>query len=236
MAYLYLSTNYTYLMKKIIAFTSLVLLCKFLVAQKFAVAADKNNILYIGIDNPLSIAVEGITCNEIFIKTYNGTISKYENCTYTFRGNKTGRADIILYKKINNKLKEIGRSVFRLKNIPAPSFYIAQYGKSFLYNDFNSKNKASKVVLAAQQYVRADLENFDFDIKFLIDSFTVKILSSDSSSVKTFLNAGNKIKQEVTEAFHNLKNDDIVLFTKIHAKYPDGLDVELTPLVLTIND
>jgi GldM C-terminal domain len=205
-------------------------------SQHIAVSADKNNILYIGVDNPISITVEGISCNDIIVKTDNGSISKYKNCSYSFRGSKPGRTDIILYKKVKAKLKEIGRRAFRLKNIPVPSFYIAQYGSNYFYSDFNNKGKANKVALAAQQYVRAELENFDFQANFLIDSFSVKIFSGDSCKTKLFFNISNKISQQITDAFSILKNDDIVIFHKIYAKAPDGSEWELAPLILTIKD
>src|SRR5664279_4244911 len=81
-------------------------------AQKFSISADRNNILYVGLDNPLTIAVENYPSNSIIVETDNGTIEGSSG-KYIFRANKRGKADVILYKRIKGQTKEIGRDEFR---------------------------------------------------------------------------------------------------------------------------
>jgi hypothetical protein len=75
------------------------------------------NVLYTGLSNPISIAIENVSCKSIVVKTTIGKISG-ENCNYTFHSEQIGKVEIILYRKINRKLKEIGRSAFRVKSLP----------------------------------------------------------------------------------------------------------------------
>lgn len=200
--------------------------------QHFAVAPDKNNVFYVGVDNPLTITVENCACKDLVVKTDNGKITG-NNCQYVYKGNQYGSASIILYKKNGIKLKEIGRNAFRIKRIPAPVFKIAQYGS---FNNMNADRKANKITLAAQQYVRAEIEGFDFDGRCIVDSFSVSIFYSDSCKSKTFFNLTNKLTESIRVAIAALKKDDIILFNKIHVKGLDGLDWELDPLMLTIEN
>ncbi len=49
--------------------------------QKTAIAADKSNVLYLEMDNPITIAVENTSCKELIVKSDNGTI-KGQNGSY----------------------------------------------------------------------------------------------------------------------------------------------------------
>jgi hypothetical protein len=200
-------------------------------AQHFALGNDKFNIAYIGVDNPISIAVENCPCNSIILKVDNGTVTG-ENCKYIFRVNEVGVAHIKLYKKTVNHLKEVGQYAFRVKRIPPPVFKIGPYGVSYFYAD----RKARAVVLKSQQYVRAELEGFDFDARCLVDSFQVKIFHVDSAKTNTYFNTTNKISQQIIDAISELKNGDVIFFHKIFAKGPDGIQWELDPLILTIEN
>lgn len=126
-------------------------------SQHFAISNDRMNIFYIGIDNPVSIAVEGIKNTSLSIKSVNGKLTK-EDFGYTFRPDSVGKSEIILYAKTKGKLKEVGRSAFRAKHFPPPVFHI---GSSSIIK--------SKREIAAQEYVRAELEGFDIDARFNIE-------------------------------------------------------------------
>jgi hypothetical protein len=202
-------------------------------SQHIAVSADKNNVFYVGVDNPITVVAENYACKDLVVKADDGEILQGYGCTFICHAYKTGRKDIIIYKKTGDKLQEIGRSFFRVKNIPPPSFRIGPYGNN-LYGE--ALIKISKVVIAAQQYVRADLDNFDFDVRFAIDSFHVTIFSTDSCKTKTFFNESNKISQPIRDAFSLLRKDDTAIFHKIYTKGLDGAVLQLAPLVLTIDN
>jgi GldM C-terminal domain len=198
-------------------------LCCFLSrGQRFSISADKMNVLYIGVSNPLSIIVENIPSNSIIVKSDNGTITG-NNGRYEFQGGKVGRTQITLYKKINGKIKEIGKGFFRVKQLPLPIFKIA-----------SGKDRMPKVEIANQQYVRAELEDFDIDIRYNIDSFKVCIVSSDTCKFSVKTNYGNKISEEILNEFKMLKQNDVVVFKDIFIKQPDGTQDMLAPRIITI--
>lgn len=217
-------------MKRILSFIVLGVSFSQLFGQQIAVSPDKNNVFYIGVDNPITVTAENCSCNDLVVKASNGTLIG-KGCQYLFRGIEPGRADITVYKKRGNKLKEIGNNAFRVKRLPLPVFKIGPYGGGY---DLNNERKVQKIVIANQQFVRAELENFDIDIKYSIDSFSVRIFYNDSAKVKTFLNTSNKISQELSDGLSVLKKDDIVVFHNIFIIGPDRRRYEINPLVLTI--
>lgn len=101
-------------------FVSIAGLCN---AQHISVANDKENILYVGIPNPLTIVAENCPCNKLVVKTSIGKISG-SDCSYTFLSEQEGKAEITVYRKDGDKLKRIAKSDLRVKSIPPPVFCI----------------------------------------------------------------------------------------------------------------
>ena len=188
-------------------------------------SADANNILFLGVSNPLSIAIENIPAKDVVVKVVNGSITG-ENGKYLFRGESEGRAEIILFKKQKEKIVEIARSAFRVKRIPDPVPKIGPSGGGII----------EKVVLAAQQYLRADYDYWGFDAKAKVDSFTVSIIRGDSCLYREFKNVSAKISPEISGAFQNLHDGDTVIFKNIYAQGPDGKSVMLIPFMLFIKE
>ena len=190
---------------KIIFFTlPFLLLASYVIGQKIAVANDKNNTLYIGIDNPLSIAAENIPFNSLVVKATQGKIRK-EGEKYIYHiDSGIGRVDIILYRKIKNQLKELGRSEFRTKRCPLPIFNVGSGAK-----------RVTAAELSQQQFARAEWMNIDIDAAFPIEKFIVQVISTDSSRAVSKINYGNRISEEIIQAFKLLKPGDVVIFRDI---------------------
>lgn len=193
--------------------------------QKFSVALDRNNILYQGIDNPLTIAVENYPCNSIVVKTDNGKVLG-KACSYYFHTDTGWKANIILYKKVKGHLIKIGSSIFRVKPIPDP---IAKVGPS-------AGGDIQKAVLRNQQYIRADYEGFDIDIRTPIDSFSVYFISGDTCISKHVKNYTGKFSKELIDALSEIKQNDIVIFKDIYTtRYNKEVKI-LKPVFLFIKD
>jgi hypothetical protein len=196
-------------------------------AQAAAVSADKMNVLYAGIDNPVTIVSANCPCNKIKVHTNIGSLTG-RDCKYLFKADKQGQASISV-SRIGAPSNKITVWQFRVKAIPDPIFKIGPYG-------MESSFSINANVLSAQQYVRAELENFDFDVRFRIDSFRVKILSSDSCKIKSYSIGSNRLPDEVRTNFKQLNESDIIVFDKIFAMGPDGIKRQLKPLILTIEN
>jgi GldM C-terminal domain len=200
-------------------------------AQTFALGNDVMNVAYLGIDNPISVAVENCLCKDIVLKVKNGTVDG-RNCRYVFRGKEAGVANIVVYKKDGKQLKVIGEYPLRVKRIPKPVFKIGPYGNDY---ESDSTKKIERVILAAQQFVRADIECCGFDARATVKSFSVKIFYADSAKSNIFFNETGKINEQISKAFSELKKDDVIFFYKVIAIGPDGLPWQLDPLILTID-
>jgi hypothetical protein len=102
-----------------------VLLPKVLLAQA-VVSNDKMNIVYVGLRNPISVAVEGVMCKDLTIGVSNAKITDGENaCNYTCIPEHEGMVKIVITAKVKGELKNFGVHMFLAKPIPSPQIYIA---------------------------------------------------------------------------------------------------------------
>ncbi len=121
-----------------------------------AVMLDKMNVFYIGVDNPITIS-SGSGWDKTSVSMTGGTLSG-SNSNRTVRVSAVGTASITV--TADGKTSKFD---FRVKRIPDP---IIKVGPS-------SGGRMQAVAFRSQQFVRADLENFDFEAKFSVVSATV---------------------------------------------------------------
>ena len=130
-----------------------------------AVMLDKMNVFYIGVDNPVTIG-SSTGWDKTTVSMSGGTISG-SGSNRTVRVSNIGPASITV-----NADGKTSSFPFRVKKIPDPVFKIG-----------SGKARMPSVEFRGQQYARADLENFDFDLKFTVVSATVYFSGAGFPSV-----------------------------------------------------
>ena len=124
-------------------------------AQFAVVSCDKLNVLYIGVDNPISVAVSNYDVSKIFVKVDSGIISG-DSGHYAWKIFRHCPActHLFIYTKINRKDSLLGNFVFRVKRIPPPILKVG---------GCKNGDTTHIVLLKAQIGIAAILEGFDFD-------------------------------------------------------------------------
>ncbi|MES2847722.1 MAG: gliding motility protein GldM [Bacteroidota bacterium] len=169
-----------------------------------AASADKMNVFYIGVDNPVTVgSPTGWDKTKVGISG-TATLSG-ANGKFIAKGVSIGKA--ILSVTADNKTTQFE---FRVKRIPDPVFKIGP----------SSGGAIQAAVFKAQQFCRADLENFDFDARFQVVGGTVY-----------FTGAGFPVPQSVTLTGNNLGGiaqmqkcgpGSSVIFDQVQVVGPDG--------------
>ncbi len=190
------------------------------------ISATKMNIFYVGVENPFSIAVPGIPANKVYpsISGGGGRIRRGKAETeYTITvSTPTNNCKINVTVEIDGKRKSISSNKFRVKRVPNPVGKVA--GKK--------GGKIKKTTLQAQLGVQADIENFDFDIKYHVTSFTLISLidgftQSASSNSSSFSEKQRKIIKRT-------KKGSYIFIADIKAKGPDGTIRNISGIIFKI--
>lgn len=169
-----------------------------------AVMLDKMNVFYIGVDNPVTIG-SPTGWDKTTVSMSGGTISG-TGSKRTVRVTNIGTASITVVA--DGKPSKFD---FRIKRIPDP---IIKVGPS-------SGGRLQAAVFRSQQFVRADLENFDFEAKFSVTGGTVYFMNPGDRNVKQIsLTSGNL---GVADAYmKTLAPGSTVIFDNIRVVGPDG--------------
>ncbi|MBP6731339.1 MAG: hypothetical protein KA149_04730 [Chitinophagales bacterium] len=184
------------------------------------VAPVKMNILYIGIDNPVDIAVPGVMRQDVSAKVIGaGIIEKGEDNHYNIKVNSPGKCLVAVMVKG----KEVSRTEFRVKRIPPPT---ATVGGKLIGGRINAQ------VLAVQLGLVAILENFDFQANFIIKSFSMKYSSGDL--LQSFNAQGPFFTKEMKETIKKAKKADGVTFDEIIIIGPDTQPRKIAGITFTI--
>lgn len=191
------------------------------------VSPTKMNVFYLGVDNPVDISVPGVPKENIDATMTNGSIKKdpatkgwiVRPTAGDLNGKKTA---ISVNTRIDGQQKNMGSVVFRVKRVPDPVAKIAQKRGGNI-----AKNR-----LTAENGVFAEIENFDFKLKFKVISFTIEVI--DRGFVKTGKSSSNRFTDAQYGLMRNLKRGDRITFDEIKARGDDGTVRDLAPIIFRI--
>jgi len=185
------------------------------------ISADKLKVLYLGIDNPVSIAVPGIKSDKIKASITNASITG-SNGKYIVRVNKTGEAIIDVTAEINpGEIKKVGSETFIIKRIPSPQLCIGKYYA--IDENFN----ISKAELIKNNTLSVFID-LPFTLRYDIISFSFIYMENNIAITKKI--NGNTFTEEIINAIKNLKDDGIVFVEQIKIKDTEG-NYKLLPSV-----
>lgn len=190
------------------------------------VSADKMNVFYIGVDNPVSISAPGVPKEKIkaSISGDGGATITGSNGKYIVRVTKAGKAMVTVSGEVaKGQMKTLGGMEYRVKRVPDPVAKVAGV----------QSGNVNAAQLKAQRGVFAVLENFDFDLKFNVKSFTCYVLRARQDPL-IMKSSSAAITPEMLSAMSGLNPKDKVIFDDIIATGPDGTNRRLNSVVLGI--
>ena len=184
------------------------------------ISATAMNVFYIGVDNPVDIAASGMPKDQIQASISNGSISKSKE-GWVVRVTKPGKAVVNVAATLDGERKNMGSMEFRVKKIPTPTPEIA--GKS--------SGSVNKNQLANTAGIIAKMENFEFDVRVVVDSYMFTYVAANGLSREVNVK-GPRFTDEVKNILRRIKPGSRVTFENIKAKMPDGELRKLPPIVL----
>ena len=199
------------------------------IAQKpnSVVAAEKMNVLYIGVDNPMAISVPGVSNDKVKVSIEGGGGSYRPNTTatggaghYFMNVTTVGTSTIKVSAEIGGKATPMGSFPYRVKRVPDPVAEIS-----------NSKGGPINKNLLAAGTLIPKLENFYFELSFKIISFKITIIQVGKDPIE-IEGQGNQLTQPMRDAVSKLRGGSKVYIEYIKAKMATGADQSTRSLSL----
>lgn len=193
-------------------------------AQTIAVAANKMNVLYIGVDNPITVSVpEGKDDNvTITITGAEGTVIKTGAGQYNIRVS-TVTDNCVLNVWANGT--QIGTSTFRVRNLPYASAVVGGY---------QSGSKIAKDVFSSLPGVGVYVRDVVFELKYTVIGYTVKLVDATGNIMEINCEGAPFSPVAKRAIQENAKSGDIITIQNIRVKSEDNREMKLPALMYHI--
>lgn len=189
------------------------------------VSPDAMNVLYIGVDNPISVSAPGIPKEDILVNgtgvSLSGTGGKY-----IAKVTNPGEATVNVSAKIGDKTQSLGTSTFRVKRIPKPTARVAG----------RTGGRVSAAQLRGQTVVSAALDNFEFDAKFQISKFNMYIAKPRVDPIGPYQASGASFSAQMKTALAGVTSGSVVMIYDIVGVGPDGVAQNLDPITFQVTN
>jgi len=185
------------------------------------ISADKMNVVYRGVSNPMTITFAGIQDKDIRVNAPGLSRVKGSSYKMNVTNVKDTKVNISVSGKLPGGATVSDRATFRIKDIPAPEGLLrgepAPKGKSF--------KLPSSSLVNAKIGAGMDPENFDFELPLKVEGFTLKIPGEPEIRV-----TGNRFNDRAKSALNQVEPGVIVFITNIKAVLASGSDYKLPPI------
>ncbi|MGF1557514.1 MAG: gliding motility protein GldM [Flavobacteriaceae bacterium] len=186
------------------------------------IAADKMNVVYRGVANPMSISIPGIPNNKV---TASAPGLKAVNGSQYIMNPGTGRTVTITASgTLPDGQKVSSNSEFRIKDIPRPEGSISKQTGSV-------KLPRNNVEIAT---IGAVLEDFDFDLNLSVSGFKFKVPGQPTVVVN-----GSKLNAQAISALKRATRGDAVQIFDIEGYISNNKEYKLkkvSPIIIEITN
>ncbi len=166
------------------------------------ISADKMNVVYRGVPNPITVSVPGVADNAV--KATAPGLKKVKGIgKYLMSPGKGREVKITVSAKLPDGTPITSAKAFRIKDIPAPSAAVrGEYGMIKMPKSTLQKATISSV-----------LPDFVFDLKINVSGFSVKVPGQPTVKVR-----GNKFDAAAIRVLQRARRGDVVVIFDIQQK------------------
>ncbi|MCS3802319.1 gliding motility protein GldM [Niastella sp. OAS944] len=180
---------------------------------------EKMNVMYIGVDNPLTISGGSVGAEKTRVSFADGSITKDGAGHYIAKPSKPGMSKIVV--NADGKNFEFP---MRLKYLPPPAAFIGA----------KKGGNISSAELKAVGAVIAKLEESDFMAPFQVVSYTVGAVGGPVQLYSEANNEGNRWSGQAASLISRCGPGSRVFFDKIQVIGPDGRKREIPGMNFTL--
>jgi gliding motility-associated protein GldM len=173
------------------------------------ISADKMNVVYRGLDNPMTISFAGIGDNFVNASA-PGLVKAGGNGKYNLKPQSGTEVTVSVSGKMTDGKTVSDKKVFRIKNIPAPAGAIG--GGTGVQKGAKSRLEVSQV--------SAKLEDFLYDLSFQVTQFTFKVPGQPAIVV-----SGDRVDGRCKAALARVTRGDQVTISDIKTKVVGGANI-----------
>ncbi|MGK0391585.1 MAG: gliding motility-associated protein GldM [Maribacter sp.] len=176
--------------------------------RSVTVSADRMNVLYIGVENPISVSAAGVPTDKLNVKAEGTSLQKVSGNKFMAKPTRPGKARIIVSGGgLNPTTFE-----YRVKRIPDPTLKLG-----------NKKGgRISKAEFKAHKGPIPFLDQFEFDAKCKIDGFELVRLNKNNEA-RVSKNKGGRYDSGTQALVKQADHGDTYFFNEMKVRCPGDI-------------
>ena len=198
------------------------------------VSATMMNVLYAGIDNPISISVPGVPMNSISATMTNGTLTRNGDRWIARPANVGKDATIAVTANIDGRSANVANMTFRVRKLPDPTPYIAFNDGKGNVDHYRGGKPFAKTLLLQSPGIEAAIDDGLLDTKFNVISFETIFFDSMGNAIPE-VSDGASFSARQKQSFQRLSRGKRFYISRIKAVGPDGITRDLSPMEVIVN-
>ncbi len=196
------------------------------------VSATMMNVLYSGIDNPVSISVPGVPQSSVSATMTGGTLKKEGNA-WVARPSQEGEAEITVTADVDGTHRQMAKHKFKVRRLPDPKAFITYSDATGERKEYRGGLPLERASLASAKGLEAAIDDDMLNIAFNVTGFETVFFDSMGNAMPEMSDGAN-FSQRQKDAFKRLGRGKRFYITKIKAHGPDGTERNLPPIEVIV--
>jgi gliding motility-associated protein GldM len=180
-------------------------------APSVTISPTKMNVVYSGIDNPISVSAAGFANNKVSVSAPGASLSRTGDGNYMLKVTDGNAKTIKITASAEGRA--LGSVEMRVKPLPKPTARIENVG---------ADGKVGKSALIAAGRIIAEMKDFDFEgVSYNVVGYTMKYKTKSGSNKETKVEGG-KFSGEILSVLNGAQTGDMYVFTAIRVRGNDN--------------
>lgn len=193
------------------------------------VSATMMNVLYTGIDNPISISVPGVAASAVSASMTGGTLVKSSD-HWIARPTAAGtNATITVNAVMEGRSQTVSTATFKVRQLPDPTAFLPVGTDRYRGN-----RPIAKRTLLDVPALKAAIDDGILDVEFQVISFNIVILDSNGDAA-TLPSAGASFSAQQKSRIRSMSKGQRFYISRIEVRGPDGKQRTLYPMEVIVN-
>ena len=191
------------------------------------------NVLYAGINNPISISVPGVPMSAVSATMTNGTLTRTGD-TWVAKPSQVGAEAVInVSADIDGRSQQVGSMKFRVRKLPDPVAFI-KFKTAGGTDRYKGGKPFQKALLIEAPGLDAAIDDDMLNIDFKVLGFETVFFDQMGNAMPEVSNGAN-FSQRQRDNFRRLSRGKRFYISRIRAIGPDGIERTLSPVEVIVN-
>ena len=193
------------------------------------------NVLYAGIDNPISISVPGVPMSAVQATMTNGTLTRNGDTWIAHPGKVGTEAEISVQASIDGSTQTVGSMKFRVRKLPDPTPYIAVKSGDGTNHYKGTPKRISKAQLLSASGLSAAIDDDILNVTYRVVSFNMVFFDQMGNAMPENSNGASFSARQI-EKIRQLKPGKSFFISNVKATGPDGITRDISPMEVGLSN